>query len=466
MADSDEVNKEGTGKSGKIDRPANRLEKGFEKIISPFEEFIQNGATGSVLLIICTAFALFIANSPWSDSYERLVHNNAGIIFGDWEFIKSIRHWINDGLMALFFFIIGLEIKRELLVGELRDISRSLTVFASSLGGMILPALIYILFNAGTAGINGWGIPMATDTAFAVGILVLLRQHVPASLAAFLTALAIIDDIGAVLVIAAFYTDTIHIVYLAWAGLILLLLIFCNFLGINRIGPYLLLGLLLWSAMLSSGVHASISGILVAMTIPARPQKKAEKLSRNVKTIRRKIDKRIDETGGGDVLSDSFQHRLIDQLRLIATQATTPLQHFWDIMEKPVALLILPVFALANAGVSLNYDDLSLALQSSISWGIGIGLIAGKISGITGGYWLATRLGRGRLPSGMNIYHVIGIGLLGAVGFTMSIFIADLGFKQDIDSLNTAKTAVLLTSILAGTGGYLWLRFIAGKYGK
>lgn len=445
-----------------IDTPG-KLEKGFDKIISPFSLFINNEITGSVFLLVCTLFAIFIANSAWSDQYLSFIHTHIGVLIDDWQFEKSLKHWVNDGLMALFFFVLGLEIKREMLAGELQDASLSVCVVASAIGGMALPALIYSGINVGEYSLRGWGIPMATDAAFAVGILALLRKHIPASLLTFLIALAIIDDIGAVLVIAIFYTDTIQLNYLAWTGGLFVLLLFSNMLGIRRSIFYLILGVLLWLAMLNSGVHASISGILIALTIPARPAKNPAKLSRTIETITQKLDRRIDNVEGEEILSDNLQHKLIDKIRSYTKQATTPLQRWSHIVERPVILFVLPIFALVNAGIILNLTILPELVYSKIMWGIVLGLVLGKCIGISVLCWITLRLGIGRLPEGMNFYHVIGVSLLAGVGFTMSIFVADLGFNQHPENLNIAKTAILLASLIAGISGYLWLRYIARR---
>ncbi|MGD8629528.1 MAG: Na+/H+ antiporter NhaA, partial [Gammaproteobacteria bacterium] len=249
-------------KSGADDRIGTPLEKKLEGIIPPFERFTHDQTTGSILLIICTLAALLIANSPLDRSYETLLLTKTGLVFGDWSLTMSLRHWINDGLMSLFFFVLGLEIKRELLVGELKGARRSLPMIAAALGGMLMPALVYTAFTAGTPLVHGWGIPMATDTAFAVGVLALLRKHIPAGLTAFLTALAIIDDLGAILVIAVFYTETLNLLFLAAAALLFTLLIALNVTGIRRPGVYFTIGGLVWLAVLGSGVHATVAGVL------------------------------------------------------------------------------------------------------------------------------------------------------------------------------------------------------------
>lgn len=438
-------------------------EEQFKKIISPFESFIQHEITGSAFLILCTLLAIVVANSSWSEEYLELIHFRLGIVAQDWQFDMTIKHWVNDGLMALFFFVLGLEIKQEMLVGELKDKSLAIPVVAAAIGGMLVPALIYSGINWGEISVRGWGISMATDAAFAVGILALLRKHIPSSLLTYLTALAIIDDIGAVLVIAIFYTESIQINYLIWSGGLFLFLILANTLGVRRSAFYIIAGLLLWVAMLNSGVHASISGILIALTIPARTSKKPENLSKIITPTLKKLNKRIDKVDGDGVLSDELQHQLIQQIQTHTKETTTPLQRWAHFIEQPVTLLILPIFALVNAGIILNPAMFPEMAGSKIVWGVMLGLVLGKSLGISFFCWLSLRFGIGRLPEGMNFSHVIGVSLLGGVGFTMSIFVAGLAFGEDLESINNAKSAILFASLIAGIGGYLWLRFVASQ---
>jgi NhaA family Na+:H+ antiporter len=436
------------------------LEKGFTKLVTPFQRFIRDQKTASAILITCTIIALLIANSPLAHWYNMLVETNTGFVFGEWSLQKSLRHWVNDGLMAIFFFILGLEIKREILVGELKDPQRSIPVIAAAAGGMLFPALIYFSLNYSSSAVHGWGIPMATDTAFAVGVLALLGSQVPISITVFLTALAIIDDIGTILVIALFYTDTISLLHLSIAAILLLLLVLCNALGVRRPSIYFLVGGLIWLAMLKSGVHATIAGILVAFTIPARP-----KVGQNLflQQTRQLVDefesiensKQTDEP----ILAEQDKHLVLEQVEDTAAKASTPLQRWERALEYPVALFVLPVFALVNAGIPVDTATLPVLLTDPITLGIVFGLTLGKSIGIPLLCWITLRVGWGRLPDGMLMHHVVGIGLLGGMGFTMSIFIAGLSFAQQADMLLAAKTAILLASLLAGIGGYIWLRF-------
>jgi Na+:H+ antiporter, NhaA family len=439
------------------DRIGTPLEKRLEEIIPPFQRFTHDQTTGSILLILSTLAALIIANTPLNHGYESLLLTETGLVFGDWSLTMSLRHWINDGLMSLFFFVLGLEIKRELLVGELKGARRSLPMIAAALGGMLAPALIYTAFTAGTPQVHGWGIPMATDTAFAVGVLALLRKHIPAGLTAFLTALAIIDDLGAILIIAVFYTETLDLTFLSAATLLLMLLIGLNAAGIRRPGVYFLIGGLVWLAMLGSGMHATVAGVLVALTVPARPKcgpnwfvKQTHELADEFAHMEKKSVKPL--------LGEEAQHAVAERVRDTVEKATTPLQRWERHLETPVALLVMPVFALANAGIPVNLQELSGLWSDHLALGIFLGLVLGKCIGITLMTWLTVRLGLGQLSEGVQMRHIAGIGLLGGMGFTMSIFITNLGFTSEPATLVTAKAAILFASLVAGIAGFLWLR--------
>ncbi len=434
------------------------LEAQLEQVLTPFHKFIRDQTTGSILLIFCAMIALFIDNSPFAHGYESLVNLHAGLIFGEWSFKMSVRHWINDGLMSLFFFVLGLEIKREVLVGELNDPKQSLPIIAAALGGMLVPATIFYAFNAGSATIHGWGIPMATDTAFAIGILALLGRRIPVALITFLTALAIIDDLGAILVIAVFYTETINLPLLSLAGLFLIALAVCNVFGCRRPVIYILGGGLVWLAMLGSGVHATVAGILVALMVPARPKRDPEWFVRRTRNLINEFEN-IEKESTLPILGEEQQHEVIEHVQDSAEKTSTPLRRWERTLETPVALLVMPIFALANAGIPIDFNSLSTLWKNPLSLGIILGLVAGKSIGISLLTWLALRLGLGHLPQDVTMRHIIGIGLLGGMGFTMSIFITGLGFANTPEALVTAKTAILIASLVAGLSGYLWLRF-------
>ena len=434
------------------------LEAQFELVLTPFHKFIRDQTTGSILLILCAVAALFIDNSPFARDYENLVNMHAGFIFGDWSFEMSVRHWINDGLMSLFFFVLGLEIKREILVGELKNLQQSLPIIAAALGGMLVPAAIFYALNAGSTSVHGWGIPMATDTAFAIGILALLGRRIPLALITFLTALAIIDDLGAILVIAVFYTETINLLFLSLAGLFLIALAACNAFGFRRPVIYILGGGLVWLAMLGSGVHATVAGILVALIVPARPKRDPEWFVSRTRKLINKFEN-IEKKSTRPILGEEQQHEVVEHVQDSAEKTTTPLRRWERALETPVALFVLPIFALANAGIPVDFNSFSTLWKDTLSLGIILGLVAGKSIGISLLTWLALRLKLGHLPQGVTMQHIIGIGLLGGMGFTMSIFITGLGFANTPEALVTAKTAILLASLVAGLSGYLWLRF-------
>jgi len=436
------------------------LEKGFAAVVKPFEQFIRDQKTASALLLVCTLVALIIANSPLADHYERLVETRIGFVLSGSEYAMSLRHWVNDGFMALFFFILGLEIKRELLIGELRAPSRALPVIAAAAGGMLVPALLFYALNQGGDTLQGWAIPMATDTAFAIGILALLGTRVPAGLTTFLLALAIIDDMGAVLVIALFYSDAISLAHLGSALALLAALLAINHLGVRRPIVYFAGGGLVWLAMLGSGVHATLAGILVAITIPARPARSPRAF---VRRSRQLIDEFETIENDGEavspILAEPEQHEVVEQLQETAAEATTPLQLWERTLEHPVALFVLPLFALANAGIAVEPAALPALLGHPLALGIVLGLVVGKAAGISLATLAVLAPGRGRLPEGMQRCHLLGLGLLGGMGFTMSIFIAGLGFAEQPELLVIAKTGILAASLIAGLGGYLWLRF-------
>ncbi|HKL78663.1 MAG TPA: Na+/H+ antiporter NhaA [Gammaproteobacteria bacterium] len=434
------------------------LEKTFQRIATPFEQFIHNQSASGLLLIATTILALVLANSAAAQFYEGLLHTHFTLTLGPWTLDHTIHHWINDGLMALFFFVVGLEIKREILVGELASIQRAIVPIFAAVGGMVVPALIYVALNPGGPAASGWAIPMATDIAFAVGILVLLGRRVPSGLLTFLVGLAIVDDLGAVLVIALFYTEDIAMGALGLAGVWLAVLIAFNLLGIRRPMPYFLVGGLLWLAMLSSGIHATIAGILTAWTIPARAKFDPRTFSQLVRELMDRFDHKA-EPGKG-LMQKPEQHALVQTLENGVHYVETPLQRLEHAFHVPVALLVIPIFALANAGIPLHLDTLGAALTNNLTLGIIAGLVIGKTVGIAGFALLAVRLGIGSLPAGTTPAQIMGVGLIGGIGFTMSIFIAELGFSGQEQQIVLAKMGILTASLIAGIGGMVWLALV------
>lgn len=432
------------------------LERAFNRVITPFEEFINRETTSGLLLMGCTILALAIANFGFYDAYQQLLHTPVGIGIGSWRLEKSLHHWINDGLMALFFFVVGLEIKREVIVGELSDIRQAALPIIAALGGMVVPALLFTAFNIGSDGSAGWGIPMATDIAFAVGALVLLGRRVPRALLTFLVALAIVDDLGAVLVIALFYTETLEYTALFLGLAIFMALITMNLVGIRKPLPYFLLGLLLWLALLKSGVHATLAGVLTALTIPARPRFEPQQFSRQVRQLLDRFD--ASHRPGVSIMGNEEQGSILQTLENGLHSVATPLQRLEHTMHMPVAFFIIPLFALANAGIPIELEGIGEVLLHPVTLGIMAGLVLGKFLGITGFCYLAIRLGIGRLPQGVSFSQLAGAAVLAGIGFTMSIFIAELAFAGQEQYLLMAKTGILCASLVAGIVGYLWLR--------
>lgn len=421
-----------------------------------FARFFRSEASGSVLLLAATAVALAWANSPWADAYQRLLHAEVGASWGGVPRALSLQHWVNDGLMVLFFFVVGLEIKRELAIGQLSSLRGALLPVAAALGGMLVPAGLYLLLNQGTPGARGWGVPMATDIAFALGVLALLGPRVPVGLKVFLTALAIADDLGAVLVIALFYTHDLDFPALGLAGALLAAVFLMSRLGVRRLAAYLPVVAGVWLATLASGVHATVAGILVAMAVPVRGRLEPGRFLQIVRGS-------LSELEGAGLTRDSpvrdrRQLEAIGDLRDAADRFTPPGLAFEHALHPVTAWLVLPLFALFNAGVGLD-GSLSAALSSRVSLGILVGLFLGKQMGVWLACWLAVRTGRAALPPGVTLTHVWGASVLAGIGFTMSIFVAGLAFPDE-KLLGAAKLGILAASALAGAAGYLALRVV------
>ncbi len=435
----------------------------IDRLLSPIQAFLKVEAAGGILLLLATIMALAWANSPWAASYEQIWH---GTYFGLSLFEKadgsmlfdlrmSLSHWVNDGLMVIFFFVVGLEIKREVLVGGLSSPKKAAVPIAAALGGVLFPALIYVVVNLGAEGQapKGWAIPTATDIAFALGIMALLGKRVPLSLKIFLTALAIVDDIGAVLIIAFFYTESIDTGALLSGGLVLALLVLGNFLQVRRLVFYLVLGAILWFFVYQSGIHATIAGVLLAFTIPARSRLEGH----HFVTFGRKAMDLYAEAGGDhdEIMADPVRQKLVHGIEVASEAVQPPLLRLEHLIHPWSAFLIMPIFALANAGVAIG--DLSVLFTSSISLGIFLGLILGKQIGISLFTWLAVKLGLGDLPSGTCFRQIYAASWLAGIGFTMSLFIAGLGFGAG-EELERAKMGILFASFVAGAVGYGLLR--------
>ena len=433
-----------------------REKPAIEQILGPFQEFFKAEASSGILLLFFTAVALVWANSPWARAYNDLWHTQLTFGLGSFALDKPLILWINDGLMAVFFFVVGLEIKREVLVGELSSLRQAALPIAAAIGGMIVPAVLYTALNAGKPGAAGWGIPMATDIAFALGILALLGKRVPLSLKIFLTALAIVDDIGAVLVIALFYTAKIAWLSLSIGLIFLLLMLVANRTGVRHPLVYLLLGIGLWIALLKSGVHATIAGVLSAMTIPARTRIDATEFLNRAKACLNAFE--LASKPGRSILSNRMQRSAAQSVENLSQLVQSPMQRLEHDLHPWVALFIMPVFALANAGVSVGGNS-TAALTNTAALGVIIGLVIGKQVGITLFSWLTVRLGLAELPGDLTWRHIYGVSWLAGIGFTMSLFIASLAFGE-IPLLPVAKVGILTGSLIAGVVGWMILRGI------
>ena len=417
-----------------------------------FTRFTRIQASGGILLVIATLLALFLANSSMSSAYFDLWKTDFSITFGSLGITEHLLEWINDGLMVLFFFVVGLEIKREITVGELASPRKAALPLMAAVGGMAVPALIYALFNVGTTGVNGWAIPMATDIAFMLGLLVLLGRRIPLSLRIFFTALAIVDDLGAVLVIALFYTNDILWMALGVGGLILLILIVLNWLGVRNPLPYALLGIGLWLAFLQSGIHPTIAGVLLAFTIPSRTRVHAQAFMAQCIAVLGGVD-------GEDLVIESAEVQMSDRrqaaaraLEGIAERMQSPAQRLEHSLTPWATYLVLPVFALANAGVVIS-NDLGALFTNRVALGIIVGLVFGKSLGISLFTWLAIKLGVAEMPSRVGWPQLLSATWLAGIGFTMALFIANSAFS-DPEQLAIAKLAILVASLISGLIGF------------
>lgn len=435
-------------------------EKPFENIITPFEEFIHRQTTTGLILIGTTIIALVLANSAWADLYQQVKDAYAGISVGNWELKLSMLHWVNDGLMAFFFFVVGLELKREITVGELAKPGQAILPVACAVGGMLVPAFIYSAINYNGGGMRGWGVPMATDIAFAIGILVLLADRIPKSLITFLVALAIVDDLGAVLVIALFYTDSLDIGWMIITVAIIGILVSFNLGGVRAIVPYFITAIFLWFALHESGIHASLAGVIGAFTVPAKPKYDPAVFSRHVSDLMSRFDTSF-ARNNNILLNDNLRAQ-VTSLEEGVHSVQAPLQRLIHIWHLPVSFLVIPVFALMNAGIAINVDILKDSLTHQVTLGIMAGLILGKFIGISGTAWLLLKLGFSELPRGTSFSQIAGVSLIAGIGFTMAIFIAELGFVNS-DNLYMAKMGIIMASLVAGVGGFIWLYLCSPK---
>jgi NhaA family Na+:H+ antiporter len=426
---------------------------------SAFARFFRSEVSGSLVLLACTLVALAWANSPFAEFYFELEHAPLGVSWGDHHFEMSVGHWIGDGLMVIFFFVVGLEIKREVVVGQLSSMERAILPVSAALGGMVVPALIYTIFNVGTESARGWGVPMATDIAFALGVLALFGKRVPIGLKVFLTALAIADDLGAVLVIALFYTSEIAIDGLIIAGIFMGLIALVAKLGVRQNFIFILLMGIVWAAVLYSGVHATVAGVALAMLIPVRSQIEPGEFFDRVKGSVASLESA--ELTRESMISDEAQSEALDDI-YVATDDMRPiglaLEHDLHPMQ---AFFILPIFALFKAGIPLGEETLD-AFPSAESLGVILGLVLGKPIGVMLFSGFAIMSGRAKLPEGVTRSMLLGAGCLAGIGFTMSIFISELAFI-DKSMLAEVKLGILVASLIAGALGYVILSFTLPK---
>ena len=427
----------------------------IDRLLAPFREFTRSSVSGGILLLAAAVVAMVLANSAWSQEWTALWETELAISLGSLDFSQSLLHWINDGLMAIFFLVVGLEIKREVLVGELASVRRATLPIVAAAGGAILPAVIFLVIVGGGEASRGWGIPMATDIAFALGALAILGSRIPLGLRVFLTALAIVDDLLAVLVIALFYTADLSLPALAAAGLVLVALIAANALGVRRPLVYGLLAIALWMAVFQSGIHATVAGVLLAFTIPARTRLDSDAFVARARAIVTDFEGR---TIGGEDASTEEHHAALWELEDAAEKAQAPMLSIEHALQPWTAFVIVPLFALANAGVAIR-GELAAIVVEPVFLGVLLGLVIGKQVGISLAAYAVVRLGFASLPDGVRWPHIYGVAWLGGIGFTMSLFIAGLAYGEG-PLLAFAKVGILAASIVAALGGYVVLRRI------
>jgi Na+:H+ antiporter, NhaA family len=419
------------------------------RVIQPLQAFLEAEASSAILLLAAAAFAIAWANSPWRESYEELWRTIVTIGVGDWDLSQDLRHWVNDGLMSLFFLVVGLEVKREFLTGELRGPRAAALPVVAALGGMIVPALVYAAINTGSDGSSGWGIPTATDIAFALGILTLAARSAPPTLKPFLLTLAIVDDIGAILVIALFYSDGVSALPLLVAAILLAIMIALQRFDVRATVVYVALGAAVWLAFYRSGVHPAIAGVILGFITPAEPFQRPRAVSEEAI---RTAESTVDDPDPPDVDAPQWL-----RLAWLSREAVSPLARVEAALHPWTSYIIVPLFALANAGVELSGEALRDSSTSTVTLGVVLGLVVGKVVGITGASAIATATGLGRLPLGAGWRHIIGVAAVAGIGFTVSLFITELAFTQ-ARLAEEAKVGILIASVVAAVIGFLILR--------
>jgi NhaA family Na+:H+ antiporter len=424
---------------------------------TPFQKFVKIESLSGMLLFGATLLALLLANSPLGVHLVAILQYKMGISTSGFELIKPVILWINDGLMAVFFFLIGLEIKRELLIGELNSVKKASFPFFAAIGGMLAPVALFLILNRNPESSGAWGIPMATDIAFSLAVLTLLGSRIPIGLKVFLTAFAIVDDLGAVLVIAVFYSGSIRWALIGTALLLLALLFFLSFRNVYARGLTLVFGVAIWVLFLKAGIHPTIAGVLLAFTVPIRQKIGMDTYTGKLSDIVNKIG-RSDSSETPLLSKEQIQE--IDNLEDWTEKVQSPLQHLEHKLHNWVAYLIIPLFAFSNAGVKFGRG---MELDTMLSGIIVICLVAGKLGGITALSWISVKLGLAELPEGVSFGQIAGVSLLAGVGFTMSIFVANLAFADQVVLLDSAKVGIMAGSLIAGISGYTVLRLCSRR---
>ncbi len=424
------------------------------RILQPLQSFLEEEAAGGLVLLAATVIALVWANSPWRHSYEELWSTTLTVGVGRWSITETLQGWVNDGLLTLFFLVVGLEIKREVTTGELRRLRAAALPVVAAVGGMVVPALLYLAVNAGGEGARGWGIPMATDTAFALGVLTLAALWAPPGLKPFLLTLAIVDDIGAILVLTLFYPSDISWEALTVSAALCALIAAFQRIHIRATVVYVALGAAVWVATFESGVHPAIAGVALGLLTPAVPFQRPRAVSEEAHRV---ADQTVDEPYPPD--ADAPQWLWLARL---SREAVSPLARVEDVLHPWTSFVVVPLFALANAGVELSSEAVRNAATSRIAWGIVLGLVIGKPLGIMLASYTAVRTRIARMPRGVSMRDLVGAAAVAGIGFTVSLFVAELAFS-DPGLTDTAKVAILSGSLLAGIVGYSYLRLLGGR---
>ncbi len=432
-----------------------------ERFFLPIQQFMKQEKAGGIVLGLSVVVALVIANSPMREAWAHIFEQHFGFVFGGKTYFDfSLEHWINDGLMSLFFFVVGLELKREFISGELREVKKVLLPIGAAIFGMVVPSVIYLIFNHGTAAAGGWGIPMATDIAFALAVIYMLGSRVPLAVKVFLTTLAIVDDIGSVLVIAFFYTSSISVSDLLTGFGFLLLMFGANKMGVKNIWFYAIVAIVgVWASFLVSGIHATISAVLAAFMIPAD----AALSEKDFLARMRGHHDEFEEAEGNEfpTLEDEQLH-IVASVRRDATRAMPPLQRLEHTLHPFVSFVIMPIFALSNAGVTFIGMDVASVADGGVAIGVMLGLLLGKPIGVVLSVMLMERMGIGRMPDGMTRRHLLGVGFLASIGFTMSMFVTTLAFSDPMAHVQ-AKVGILAASVIGGLVGYAILSRCGNK---